>query len=198
MKTPLDNSLIGPLYHGTRAASAKSILRSGFLRSRSRSYTGTGVCLTEEISIAYEYGIYETGGRILEVWLSESTTWRDSAGVPRLEQPVDRDDYDDFFKASQLDAVRSYGGNVWVLWTTSSAVQIRALTHREALRMLCESFEADGPDCGYNNVVSDYASVWWGTADNDPNLTRFPEYRRRLENALIRHVGRVRSPRIAP
>ena len=48
----LDSPLIGPLYHGTRAASAKPILRDGFRRSHSRSYTGTGVCLTESISTA--------------------------------------------------------------------------------------------------------------------------------------------------
>ena len=92
----------------------------------------------------------------------------------------------------------AYGGNVWVLWTTSRAVQVRALTHGDALRMLCASFEADGPDCGYNNVVSDYARLWWGAAECDPNLSRFPEHRQRLERTLKRHVGRVRSPRLAP
>lgn len=198
MNTPANGALIGPLYHGTRATSAKSILRDGFRRSRSRSYTGTAVCLTDEISIAYEYGMVETGGRILEVWLSASTTWCDSAGIPSLGRPAGRDAYDDFFKASRFDAIRCYGGNVWVLWTTSRAVQVRALTHGEALRMLCAGFEADGPDCGYNNVVSDYASLWWGVANSDPNLSRFPEHRQRLERALKRHVGRVRSPRLDP
>lgn len=198
MNTPANDALIGPLYHGTRVTSAKAILRDGFRRSQSRSYTGTGVCLTDEISIAYEYGIYETGGCILEVRLSASTTWCDSAGIANLERPAGRDAYDDFFKASRFDAVRCYGGNVWVLWTTSRAVQVRLLTHGEALRMLCAGFEADGPDCGYNNVVSDYASLWWGTAECDPSLSRFPEHRQRLERTLKRHVGRVRSPRLDP
>lgn len=196
MKTSPENALIGPLYHGTRVASAKSILRDGFRRSRSRSYTGTGVCLTEAISIAYEYGSYETRGCILEVWLSASATWCDSEGFSSLERSVSRDAYDDFFKTAQFDAVRTYGGNVWVLWNASVTAQVRALTHREALRLLCVSFEQDGPDHGYNGVVSDYASLWWGNADNDPNLARFSEHRQRLERTLKRHVGSIRAPQL--
>lgn len=110
MNTPANNALIGPLYHGTRATSAKSILRDGFRRSRSRSYTGTGVCLTDEVSIAYEYGVYETGGCILEVWLSASTTWFDSTEVPSLERRAGRDAYDDFFKASRFAAMAGTSG----------------------------------------------------------------------------------------
>ena len=56
------NDPIGPLYHGTSRAAAGSILKQGFRRSRCASYTGTGVCLSERLSIAYEYGAYETGG----------------------------------------------------------------------------------------------------------------------------------------
>jgi hypothetical protein len=196
MDQPLESPLIGPLYHGTRAASAKLILRDGFKRSRSRSYTGTGICLTESISIAYEYGIYETKGCALEVWLSAATQWCDGAGNASLERPVDRDAYDGFFQASGLDAIRAYGGNVWVMWNPQVVVHMHRLTHHEALRLLCAQFDDDGPQCGYNNVVSDYASVWWGQADSDPNLTRFPEDRLRIERTLRRAVGRARSSRI--
>src|SRR6218665_2172440 len=59
-----------PLYHGTRDASARIILRDGFRRSRSRSYTGTGICLSESLTVAYEYGMYETGGGVLEARLA--------------------------------------------------------------------------------------------------------------------------------
>lgn len=34
------SNLIGPLYRGTRDSAARAILREGFRRSRSRSYTG--------------------------------------------------------------------------------------------------------------------------------------------------------------
>lgn len=69
MDTPTPH-LIGPLYHGTRAASARCILRDGFRRSRSRNYTGTGICLSESLTLAYEYGMYETGGCVLQAWLA--------------------------------------------------------------------------------------------------------------------------------
>lgn len=47
-----------PLYHGTRDAAARIILPEGFRRSRSRSCTGTGICLSESLTVAYEYGIH--------------------------------------------------------------------------------------------------------------------------------------------
>lgn len=68
---------IGPLYHGTRDAAAHAILREGFRRSRSRNYTGTGICLSESPTVAYEYGMYETGGCVLEAWLAPTARWTD-------------------------------------------------------------------------------------------------------------------------
>ncbi|WP_265304488.1 hypothetical protein [Verminephrobacter eiseniae] len=145
-----------PLYHGTRDASARIILRDGFRRSRSRSYTGTGICLSESLTVAYEYGMYETGGCILEARLAPHARWADGFG----DTTPSRDGWDANFEASGLDAVRAYGGNVWVVWTPGVLVSVRRMSHREAIRRLCAEFDEDGPQCGYNGVVQDYASIW--------------------------------------
>lgn len=198
METPISPAPIGPLYHGTRKESAKAILRNGFRRSRSKSHTGTGICLTEALSLAYEYGSYETGGCVLEVWLSGASRWTETAGHATLENPVDRNAYDDFFQTSGLDAVRAFGGNVWVVWNPQIVVARRRLSHADALRLLCAAFDRDGPDCAYNGVVADCAAVWWGHAEHDPNLRRFPAYRRRIMRALLRAVGRTQSTQGLP
>src|SRR6218665_720731 len=91
-----------PLYHGTRDASARIILRDGFRRSRSRSYTGTGICLSESLTVAYEYGMYERGGCILEARLAPHARWADGFG----DTTPSRDGWDANFEASGLDAVR--------------------------------------------------------------------------------------------
>lgn len=185
------SNLIGPLYHGTRDAAVRAILRAGFRRSRSRNYTGTGICLSESLTVAYEYGMYETAGCVLEAWLSPSARWTD-----RLDgRSTQGDVWDDFFVRSGMDAVRSFGGNVWVVWTPSVLVSVRRLSHREAIRRLCAEFDEDGPDCGYNGVVSDYASLWWKQDASDPNLTRFPDHRQQLMARLTRFVGRTHSAR---
>ena len=184
---------VGLLYHGTRRAAATLILEHGFRRSCSRSYTGTGICLSERLSVAYEYGAYETGGCVLEVKLLPTTRWLDGSGRDDLERAASRDAWDEHFAATGLDAVRAYGGNVWVVWQPSVVASLRGLTHREAVRGLCAQFDSDGPDHGYNGVVSDYASLWWRQGDRDPNLSRFPEHRMRLEKNLARLVGRASS-----
>lgn len=182
---------IGPLYHGTRDAAARTILREGFRRSRFRSYTGTGVCLSESLTLAYEYGMYEAGGCVLETWLAPTARWTD-----RLDgRGTLGDAWDEFFAASGMDAVRAFGGNVWVVCNPSTLVTITRLTHCEAIRRLCAEFDEDGPQCGYNGVVSDYASLWWRQDATDPNLTRFPEHRRQLMAHLKRFVGRTHSTR---
>jgi len=179
------------LYHGTRDAAARAILHNGFRRSRSRSYTGTGVCLSESLTVAYEYGMYETGGCVLEARLSPTARWTDWPGGIAAS----RDAWDDYFIRSGMDAVRGFGGNVWVVWTPGVIVSVRRLTHREAIRRMCAEFEEDGPNHGYNAVVSDYASIWWRQAANDPNLTRFPEHCQQLTDRLRRFMGRARSTR---
>lgn len=177
------------LYHGTRDAAARAILREGFRRSRSRSYTGTGICLSESLTVAYEYGMYETGGCVLEARLSPTVRWTD-----RFDDKANsKDAWDDFFVRSGMDAVRAFGGNVWAVWTPDVLVSLRRLSHREAIRRLCAEFDEDGPECGYNAVVQDYASIWWREAMADPNLTRFPDHHRRLAARLKRMTGRTHS-----
>ena len=179
----------GPLYHGTREAVARTILRDGFRRSRSRSYTGTGICLSESLTVAYEYGMYETGACVLEAWLSPTTRWTDRVGG----RSAQGDAWDAYFVSSGMDAVRSFGGNVWVVWRPNALVSVRRLSHRGAIRSLCAEFDADGPDCGYNGVVSDYASIWWKQDGTDPNLSRLPDHHRRLIKRLKRFIGRSHS-----
>lgn len=183
--------LIGTLYHGTRDTAASSILRAGFRRSRSRSYTGTGVCLSESLTVAYEYGMYETGGCVLEARLAPSTRWTDRLDGRNTQGDV----WDAFFADSGMDAVCGFGGNVWVVWNPAALVSITRLSHREAIRRLCAEFDEDGPDCGYNGVVSDDANLWWKQDATDPNLTRFPDHRQQLMARLKRFVGCTHSTR---
>lgn len=189
-----DNSTFDlPLYHGTRDASARAILRCGFRRSSSRNYTGTGICLSQSLSIAYEYGAYETGGCVLEARLSPTARWAEG-GKGETGEP-DSGGLDAFFRRSGIDAVRTFGGNVWVVWTPGVLVSVRRLSHREAVQRLCAEFEEEGPECGYNGVVNDYASIWWRREASDPNLTRFPDHQRELAARLKRCMGRTHSAR---
>jgi hypothetical protein len=191
------SSPIGPLYHGTRAASARRILRHGFRRAASPSHTGTGICLSESLGTAYEYGPYESGGCVLEAWL---TPWarcadRITGGSPMYEVGQA---WDQFFIRTGNDAVRTCGGNVWVVWNLAVLVSIRRLSHREAIRGLCRQFDADGLCC-YNGVADDYASIWWGQQEQSQSLMRspdFPENIQALQKRLQRFVGRSQSARI--
>ena len=56
-------------------------------------------------------------------------------------------------------------------------------------------FDEDGPACGYNALVSDYASIWWKQDASDPNLIRFPDHHRQLMARLKRFMGRAHSMR---
>lgn len=183
---------LGPLYHGTRTAIGRRILRDGFRRSTARNYTGTGICLSESITVAYEYGMYETGGCVLEARLAPIARWTD-----RIDSDGGRlsagEAWDRFFVRSGNDAVRGFGGNVWVVWNPAVLVSVCRLSHRDAIRRLCAAFDEDGPDCGYNGVASEYASIWWGCEARDLNLTRFPEEERTLRQNLQRFLGRSRS-----
>ena len=143
--------------------------------------------------MAYEYGMYETGGCVLQTWLSSTARWADRRGCITLERAADRNTWDDFFETSGLDAVRAYGGNVWVVWNPQALTLVRRLSHREALQGLCAQFDSDGPDHGYNGVVSDYAGIWWGREAEDPNLRRFPDHLRRLQRTLKRCMDRTQS-----
>lgn len=185
-------ALNGPLYHGTRAASGRRILREGFRRSASRSYTGTGICLSESITVAYEYGMYETGGCVLEARISPSTRWTNR--IDREEGRLTAGEaWDRFSERTGNDSVRSFGGNVWVVWNPTVLVSVRRLSQRDAILRLCSAFDEDGPDCAYNGVISEYASIWWGRESQDPNLSRFPDEESTLRQNLKRFVGRCPS-----
>lgn len=191
MERTSKTNLIGPLYHGTRRQSAEVIVRAGFRRSRSRSYTGIGVCLSESISIAYEYGMYETGGSVVEAWIAADARWQDGDDPAMSHLAVERDSWGAGFIASGLDALRTFSGNVWVVWNPAVLVHRRRLSQREALRVLCAEFDSDGPEVGYNGVVDDYATLWWQRTPLPSGLSRFEDYHQRLRRNLIRAVGRT-------
>jgi hypothetical protein len=166
-------------------------LREGFRRSRSCNYTGTGICLSESITIAYEYGMYETGGCVLEARISPTARWTDEP----IRIAAAGEAWDQYFIRSGMDAVRTFGGNTWIVRTPGALVSVRRLTHRQAIQKLCAEFEEEGPEVGYNGGVSDYASIWWRQDAGNPGLTRFPEYHRQLKARLKRFVGRAHSAR---
>lgn len=109
--TPLNQ---GPLYHGTRQAKARQILREGFRRAGTPHYLGTGICLSDSLSTAYEHGEYERGGCVLQAWLAPAARWTKRQDLHLREnwfQACDR-----YFLDAGMDAVRAYGANVWVVW----------------------------------------------------------------------------------
>lgn len=145
------------LYHGTKSRYAARILKDGFRLAKEASYMGTGVCLTDEITTAYEYGAYEEGGCVLEVRLdpaaAHETLSIDDVGIG---------DYDRYMRQHHLDALETYGGNVWVLGNPFKVMSMRKLTHREALKLLLQRIDAEGPQMGYNGVAGWYADLWFG------------------------------------
>lgn len=181
--------IAGPLYHGTRRQVAGMIVQAGFRRGRSRNYTGTGICLSESISVAYEYGMYETGGSVVEALIAADARWREAADPAVCAPAAGRDGWDAMFVASGLDALRTYSGNVWVVWNPGVLVRRRRLSHEEALRVLCAEFDANGPEVAYNAAVDDYATMWWQRMPLLPGLSRFGDYQQRLRRNLIRAVG---------
>lgn len=129
MERTRNAKLIGPLYHGTRRQSADAIVHTGFRRGRSRSYTGTGVCMSECVTIAYEYGMYETGGSVVETWIAANARWQDGADPATSAPAGECDAWDAMFVVSGLDALRTYAGNVWVVWHPDVLVRRRRLSH---------------------------------------------------------------------
>lgn len=162
------------LYHGTTTKTAKRILKEGFRRGSQASYTGTGVNLSEQITVSYEYGEYENGGGVLEVRLRPDTKYEQLAGISVQDSWFDQH--------PDMQAVCLFGGNVWVVWDVAAIESVRLLTHDEALRLLVSAFLEDGPQCGYNGVAQDYASVVHNQPD--PNLDRFPGEREKLAAKL--------------
>lgn len=171
------------LYHGTRQASANKICAKGFKKAKTRSYTGHGVCLSESMTIAYEYGAYETGGVVIEVRFDPSVAWAQRELLPPGLK------YETIFRKRRIDAIRLYGGNVWVLGNVYLPTTRRILTHAEALRQMTQEFEAEGPEVCYNGIVDDYASIWWRTTLFSQAFSRFPNYETELTETLVKHLG---------
>jgi hypothetical protein len=141
------------LFHGTTAHRARRIVAGGFRRGRAASYTGTAVNLTESVSLAWEYGP-QRSGKILAVTLDPATRWQNADTLPPGES------YDGHFADGQTDALRTYGGNVWLLWNTERA-QVRVLSLPEIMTHIVDEFREDGPDHGYNGDVAHLASLYW-------------------------------------
>jgi hypothetical protein len=141
------------LFHGTTTHRARSIMERGFRRSKTVSYTGTAVNLTESICIAWEYGP-DRGGKVLAVTLDPQTQWQDAKKLPIGQT------YDSLFAAGKTDALRTYGGNVWLLWTLERA-QVRLLTLTEIMALIVSEFRRDGPNHGYNGYADHLATLFW-------------------------------------
>lgn len=172
------------LYHGTRLSSAKKICRSGFKRAATASYTGHGVCLSESITIAYEYGSYEDAGCVLEVKFPSTVRWAEgNRGLG----------CDALFKAHSLDAIRTFSGNVWVLWNVGLMPSVRILSYEEAIIQMTQEFDENGPEVGYNAMIEDYATIWWGNEESSSHFQRFPEDALQLKDKLQRSTGRSTS-----
>lgn len=168
------------LFHGTTAKNAASIVKNGFRRARKQSYTGTCICLTEAFCVAYEFGAYEEGGRILKCRL------KPEAQVFELDGEVvdgERFDYDRHCQENGNDAIKAYYGNVWAIWNPAAIEIVGVLSHAEALKTLCAEFDTDGSDVGYNGVADHLAEIWRGR--------RIPanDYDMRLQRNLQKHVG---------
>jgi hypothetical protein len=145
------------LYHGTSSHRARSILKHGFRRARSAFYTGTAVNLTESVCLAWEYGP-QRGGKILAAELDPDTRWQEAARLPVGQS------YDPIFSSGAIDALRTYGGNVWLLWTMERA-RVRVLSLPEIMSRLVAELRQDGPDCSYNGDVGPLATLFWRGED---------------------------------
>jgi hypothetical protein len=157
------------LYHGTSIKAAKSILKDGFMRGKEGSYTGTAVNLSECMTIAYEYGSYESRGCVLAVELSEDTKWEDIGYGPK------GGNFDRYFVVSGKDAACTFSGNVWLLWNTDMIKTAQILSHQDAITILVGEFVEDGNQMAYNGEVEDYNQAYWEGASNEAanTLRRF-------------------------
>ncbi len=187
MFLPINRGSTPVLYHGTRRDFATKICAKGFKKAKTRSYTGHGVCMSESVTIAYEYGQYETGGVVIEVRLDSAVRWVQHEFVPRGTKN------DTLFKQHSVDALRIFGGNVWVLGNVFLPTTRRILTHAEALSLMTQEFDTDGPDVCYNGVVDDYASIWWGNTHTSGAFARFPNYQSELTENLMKHCGKCQA-----
>lgn len=170
------------LYHGTSRANAQRIVTHGFRRAAEPSYTGTAFNASEHITLAYTYGAYEERGAILRIRLAPAA----HCGEPEPIRPGTMprpEEYDRAFVDGKWDALRTYHGNVWLLWRPQAAWCIELLKAHEARRLLCEEIQTNGPDHGYNGVVESYAQAIHRTKDAGSPAWEIADCTRRLKAA---------------
>ena len=141
------------LYHGTSTARATAIRRGGFRRSKSASYTGTAVNLADTVCMAWEYGPVRAG----RFWRSLFRR------TPDGRTTVESTDWncDARFASGELDALRAFAGNVWLLWNPEVVAAVRALTFKEIMVKALAEWRADGRDVGYNGDMGQLADLYW-------------------------------------
>lgn len=177
------------LFHGTSVRNAGKILSEGFQRAKKGSYTGTGVNLSECITVSYEYGEYENRGCVLQVSLHPDAKWENLDLRASLGMSLDK-----YFEQTGLDAVSTFGGNVWVVWNPEVITDIRKLDHTEAVALLLARFQEDGPNCGYNGVAGDYSELFWGEALRRGSALNDPAWRAKLESTLAKARTKLHRP----
>lgn len=179
------------LYHGTSRGNAKKILAEGFRRAKHASYTGTGVNLSQCMTVSYEYGEYEHSGCVLQVALKPDTRWNDANF--RDSPDFRSGNTDEFFRKSGLDALCTFSGNVWIVWNPEVIVDIRMLSHEEAVARLVSEFEEDGPNCAYNGVAGTYAELYHNDLRPGSGLDD-PQWKARLSGMLRRAQALITPP----
>ena len=168
---------IPDLYHGTKRAAAKKILTGGFKRAKRASYTGTATNLTECLSTAWEYGDPFNAGAILKVTLKPETRWQDSHTAATREGGM-LESVDKLFEAGELDALKTYYGNVWLMWNPECVSSIELVVPTIALRELAGLLVSEGPEMGYNADVASYAGIIWGEKPSQSELWYLDELRK--------------------
>lgn len=148
------------LYHGTKAGRAAKILQGGFKLGKQASYTGIAVNLSETVSLSHEYGTPEEGGVMLAITLKPETKWANFKEVGVRDGFTC---YDAYFKQTGLDALRTWSGNVWLLWNPAMVASINRIPARQARSLLISEFINDGIECGYNGRAGNYCEVFWGS-----------------------------------
>lgn len=156
-------------YHGTARKYANTIIKSGFQRTTTSSYTGTGVNLTDSMTTAYEYGSYDDSGVVLKVYL------KDNSNIANLNnQHSLSDDY--FAENPDIDAASICGGFIVIVWNIEIVEKIELFSHLDAVKIMFREMATDGINMGYNGWVEDYRNLFFG--DEPHNIPS------KLENKL--------------
>ncbi len=191
---PSSIDLIGPLYLGAKDGVIPSFLLPSFDGQRPRRAVRGAVLLSSNIAEVYAEGAYEDYGCVLEVWLHKRTRWRYR---PAVEQVIGEHDDATAIRPthedqSSLDAIRISSGQRWYVWNQRIVSIVRRLAYHEAIPRLCNALDEAGPSRDFDGLVHDYACIWWGRSQGNPNLSVLA-YRQQLERVLRRYVGHKRS-----